>query len=145
MADAVKDTSPRPVGEQTTAELVQRATEQISRLVRDEMALARAELVEKGRHAGLGVGLFGAGGVLALFGAGTLVTTIILALALAMPAWLAALIVTVALFVLAAILALIGRKQVRQAVPPMPTAAAESVRADLATVSSALRDRGRAA
>jgi len=145
MADAVKDTSPRPVGEQTTAELVQRATEQISRLVRDEMALARAELVEKGRHAGLGVGLFGAGGVLALFGAGTLVTTIILALALAMPAWLAALIVTVALFVLAAILALIGRKQVRQAVPPMPTAAAESVRADLAAVSSALRDRGRAA
>ncbi|GAB2933804.1 phage holin family protein [Micromonospora polyrhachis] len=144
MADAAKGTTPRPVGEQTTAELVQRATEQLSRLVRDEMALARAELVEKGKHAGLGAGLFGAGGVLALFGAGTLVTTIILALALAMPAWLAALIVTVALFVLAAILALIGRKQVQQAVPLVPTAAAESVRADLATASSALRDRGRA-
>ncbi|MGW0435539.1 phage holin family protein [Micromonospora sp. NPDC003197] len=144
MADTAKGTTPRPVGEQTTAELVQQATEQLSRLVRDELALARVELVEKGKHAGLGIGLFGAGGVLALFGAATLVTTIILALAVAMPAWLAALIVTVALFALAAILALIGRKQVQRAVPPTPTAAVESVRADLATISSALRDRGRA-
>lgn len=144
MADAAKGTTSRPVGEQTTAELVQRATEQLSRLVRDELALARAELVEKGKHAGLGAGLLGAGGVLALFGAATLVTTIILALAVALPAWLAALIVAVALFALAAILALIGRKQVQRAAPPTPTAAVENVRADLATISSALRDRGRA-
>jgi hypothetical protein len=142
MADLVNGGTPRPVAEQSTAELVQRATEQMSQLVRDELALARAELTEKGKHAGIGVGLFGGGGALALYGLGALIAAIVLLLALAVPAWVAALIVAVVLFAVAGVLALVGRKQVRQAVPPVPTAAARSVRADVDTVTSAVKDRG---
>lgn len=142
MADVVNGGPSRPVTEQSTAELVQRATEQMSQLVRDELALARAELTEKGKHAGIGVGLFGGGGALALYGLGALIAAVVLLLALVMPAWVAALIVAVVLFAVAAVLALSGRKQVRQAVPPVPTAAVSSVRADVDTVTSAVKDRG---
>lgn len=123
----------------STAELVQRATEQMSRLVRDEFALARAELTEKGRHAGRGVGLFGGGGVLALYAFGVLITAGVLLLAEVMPAWAAALIVGVVLLAVAGVFALLGRSQVRQATPAMPEGAAQSVRADVRTVSAAVR------
>src|SRR5689334_13639313 len=97
--------SPRPaLGEDPTlGALVHDMTQQLSTLVRDEMRLAQAEMTQKGKAAGLGIGLFGAAGVVALFGVGTLIATVILALALAIPAWLAALIVTVVLFVVAGI------------------------------------------
>jgi hypothetical protein len=130
------------VGEPSTSELVQRASEQITRLIRDEFALAKAELTEKGKHAGVGVGLFGGGGALALYGVGAGIATIILALALVMPAWAAALIVTVVLFIGAGILALLGKKQVSQAVPAMPQAATEGVKADVEAVTEAVK-RGR--
>lgn len=143
MADVVRDPA-RPVAEQSTAELVQRATEQVSRLVREELALARIELAEKGRHAGIGVGLFGGGGAMALYGLGALVAAGVLALALVIPAWAAALVVAATLFLLAGLLALIGRRQVRQAVPAVPSATADSLRADVRTVTSAVRDRGQA-
>jgi uncharacterized membrane protein YqjE len=144
MADVLNGGPARPATEQSTSELVQRASEQISRLVRDELALARAELTEKGKHAGIGVGLFGGGGVLALYGLGALLIAIGLLLDLVMPNWVAALIVAVVLFVVAGIMALVGKKQVNQAVPPMPKAAADSVKADVDTVKAAVKDRGRA-
>src|SRR4051812_50167699 len=80
MADVLRATPVRPEAEPSTSELVQRASEQISRLVRDELALAKAELTEKGKHAGIGVGLFGGGGALALYGPGGLFATAIPAL-----------------------------------------------------------------
>ncbi|WP_229398322.1 phage holin family protein [Micromonospora okii] len=144
MADVASHRTSRTGSEPSTAELVQRATEQVSRLVRDELALARAELTEKGKHAGVGIGLFGGGGALALYGLGALIAAGILLLALVMPAWLAALIVAVVLFVVAGILALVGKKQVSQAVPPVPSAAVRSIRADVDTVAAAVKDRGRA-
>src|SRR5690348_2780923 len=101
-------------------ELVSSLSEQTSRLVRDEIKLATKELQEKGKHAGIGVGMFGAGGVTALFGVGALVAAGIGALSLAMDVWAAALIVALVLFALAAVLALTGKKQVAQAVPPAP-------------------------
>ena len=145
MADVLNG---RPVGEQpaaelSTTELVQRASEQISRLVRDEIALAKAELSEKGKHAGIGIGLFGGGGVLALYGTGAAVATLIIVFALFLPLWLAALIVTVGCFLMAGILALIGRSQVKKAVPPEPKAAIESVKADVDEVKQAVKERGR--
>ncbi|MDO3704097.1 phage holin family protein [Micromonospora sp. C28SCA-DRY-2] len=143
MADVANARTSRNGSEPSTAELVQRATEQISRLVRDELALARAELAQKGKHAGIGIGLFGGGGALALYGLGALVATAILLLDLAMPAWLAALIVAVVLFVVAGVLALVGKKQVSRAVPPVPSATVRSVRADVDTVTAAVKDRGR--
>ncbi|MFF5173027.1 phage holin family protein [Micromonospora sp. NPDC000089] len=144
MADVTNHHTSRTGTEPSTAELVQRATEQVSRLVRDELALARAELTEKGKHAGIGIGLFGGGGVMALYGTGALVATAILLLALVLPAWAAALIVAVVLFLIAGVLALVGKKQVSRAVPPMPEATVRSVRADVDTVTAAVKDRGRA-
>jgi uncharacterized membrane protein YqjE len=143
MADVLNG-SPRPAADQSTSELVQRASEQISRLVKDELALAKAELTEKGKHAGVGVGLFGGGGVLALYGVGVLIITFVLLLDLVLPAWAAALIVAVVLFAVAGVLALLGKKQVKQAVPPTPEAATESVKADVDAVKHAAKDRSRA-
>jgi putative superfamily III holin-X len=143
MADVLNGGPARPVTDQSTSELVQRASEQLTRLVRDEIQLAKAELTEKGKHAGIGVGLFGGGGVLALYGVGALIATLIIVLGLFLELWLAALIVTVALFLGAGILALLGKKQVTKAVPPEPQEAVASVKADVDEVKHAVRDRSR--
>lgn len=142
MADVLNSGPARPVSDQSTAELVQRASEQLTRLVRDEMALARAELIEKGKHAGIGVGLFGGGGVLALYGVGALTATLIIVFDLFLPLWLAALIVTVLLFAVAGILALLGKNQVSQVGPPEPQEAVASVKADVDELRHAVKDRG---
>jgi uncharacterized membrane protein YqjE len=144
MVDAENAARPRVTAEPSTSELVQRASEQISRLVRDELALAKAELTEKGKHAGVGIGLFGGSGVIALYGVGAAIATVIIALAIVLPAWLAALIVTVGLFLLAGLLALVGRSQVKRAVPVVPAEAKDSIQADIDTVTAAVKDRGRA-
>jgi hypothetical protein len=141
MADVVNGSPARPVTEQSTAELVQRASEQISRLVRDELALAKAELAVKGKHAGIGLGLFGTGGVFAVYGVGAMVTTLIVVFNLFLELWLAALLVTVALFLIAGVLALIGKSQVTKAVPPEPSAAIASVKADVDEVRQAVKER----
>ncbi len=144
MADVLNGSPARPVADQSTAELVQRASEQVSRLVRDEIALAKAELAEKGKHAGIGAGLFGVGGVLALYGIGALIATLIIVFDLFLPLWLAALIIATSLFLIAGILALIGKSQVTKAVPPEPQAAIASVKADADEVKQAVRERGKA-
>jgi hypothetical protein len=123
------DSRDAPVGE-----LVKTAAEQISRLVRDELALAKAELAFKGKKAGVGAGLFGGGGLVALYGLGALIAAVVLGLAEAMPGWLAALIVAVALFAVAGVLALVGRKQISQGVPPVPQEAVASVKSDIEEV-----------
>jgi putative superfamily III holin-X len=140
MADVLNGGPARPVTDQSTAELVQLASEQITRLVRDEIALAKAELAEKGKHAGIGIGLFGGGGVLAMYGVGALIATLIVVLDLFLDLWLAALIVTVVLFAVAGILALLGKKQVSKAVPPEPSSAIASVKADVDEVKQAVKE-----
>ena len=144
MADVLNGSPVRPGTDQSTSELVQKASEQISRLVKDEIALAKAELTEKGKHAGIGVGLFGGGGVLALYGVGALFATLIIVLDIWLPLWAAALIITVVLFASAGILALLGKKQVTQAVPPEPSAAIASAKADVDEVKQAIKSRSRA-
>jgi uncharacterized membrane protein YqjE len=114
--------------------LVHDLTTQVPDLIRSEIRLAQAELAEKGKRAGLGIGMFGGAGIVALYGVGALIATLILLLALAMDAWLAALIVTVVLFAIAGVLALLGKKQVDQATPLAPEKAVEGVKEDIATV-----------
>jgi hypothetical protein len=128
------------LSDRSTSELVKLASEQISRLVRDELKLAKTELTAKGKRAGLGVGMFGAAGLLSLFGVGALLTAAIIGLAAALPAWLSALLVGVVLFLVAGALALVGRGQVKQAVPPAPTEAVQNVKADIETISGAVKD-----
>ncbi|GAB3206328.1 phage holin family protein [Marinactinospora thermotolerans] len=125
---------PSDAAEPSTAELVKQATEQMSRLVRDELRLAQLEMKEKGRHIGLGAGMFGAGGIVALFATGTLIAAIVLALALVLPAWAAALIVAVVLFAVAGVLALLGRRQVSDAAPLKPEETTHSVQADVSAI-----------
>jgi uncharacterized membrane protein YqjE len=118
----------------TLGALVHDLSQQMSTLVRDEMRLAQAEMTQKGKRAGVGVGMFGGAGLVALYGVATLLATIILALALAMPAWLAALIVTVVLFAVAGVLALLGKKNVAKATPAKPEQAIAGLKEDVATV-----------
>jgi uncharacterized membrane protein YqjE len=120
--------------EPSTGELVNRLTQQTTELVRSEIALAKTEMTEKAKHAGVGVGLFGGAGIIALYGVGTLIATIILVLSLLMDAWIAALIVTVVLFVIAGIAALLGKKQVSQATPAAPKKTIDNVKRDVETV-----------
>lgn len=121
----------------STGELIGKLSEQSALLVRRELQLAQAEMQQKAKRAGIGAGLFGASGVIALFGVGALITTAILALDLVLPAWLAALIVAVLLFVVAGVSALLGKKQVGEAAPPVPERAIDSVKQDVATVKEA--------
>jgi len=120
--------------EQSLNELVQRLSSQTASLVRKEIRLAQLELQEKGKRAGIGAGMFGGSGLVALYGVGALIAAAILALATAVTAWLAALIVAVVFFAVAGVLALTGKQQVQQATPPAPEAAIESVQADVDAV-----------
>ena len=122
------------------AELVKQLSEQTSRLARQEVELAKRELVHKGKRAGIGAGMFGAAGVFAFCGLGALTATAILALALAMKPWLAALIVTAVLFAVAGVAALMGRKNVAEATPPIPEQATESVKEDVQWTASRARE-----
>jgi uncharacterized membrane protein YqjE len=122
--------------ERPTQELVKELAEQTSRLVRQELELAKAELREKGKHAGIGAGMFGGAGAVGLYAFGALTATIILALATFMPGWLAALVVTVVYGAVAGVLALRGRAQVRQAGPPVPQDTVESTKEDARWVKS---------
>jgi uncharacterized membrane protein YqjE len=114
--------------------LVHRLSEQIPELVRSELRLAQVELAQKGKKAGLGVGLFSVAGLLAFFAVATLITTAILALALVLPYWLSALIVAVLLLAAAGVAALIGKKEVQQATPAAPERTLAGVRKDKAAM-----------
>jgi uncharacterized membrane protein YqjE len=112
-------------------ELARQLPEQISRLVREELRLAQLEMTQKGKRAGIGAGMLGGGGVIALYGVAALLAAAILALALVLPAWASALIVGGALLLVSAVLAGLGRKRVKQAMPPVPQQTQASVEADV--------------
>jgi uncharacterized membrane protein YqjE len=109
-------------------------TQQVPELIRSELRLAQAEMTEKGKRAGIGIGMFSAAGLLAFLGLASLVATVILALAHALPDWLSALIVALVLFAAAAAIALGGKHEVQQATPPAPEQAIEGVKEDIAVV-----------
>src|SRR5881227_955540 len=116
--------------EASLAALIKQLSDQTSRLARQEVELAKAELQIKGKRAGIGAGMFGGAGVFGFYALGALVATAILGLATAVAAWLAALIVTVVLGAIAGVLALQAKSQVQQATPPVPEQATESVKED---------------
>lgn len=121
-------------GQEPVGELVQRASQQLTELVRGELRLAQAEMKEKGKRYGKGGGLFGGAGVVGFLMLEALVATAIAALAVPLPVWAAALIVTAVLGVIAAVMAMSGKKQVDQAAPPAPEQTVENVKADVATI-----------
>ncbi|MGV9453461.1 phage holin family protein [Streptomyces sp. NPDC003635] len=129
-------TAPGPAHDErhSVGELVGQATEQLSLLVRQEMALAKEELAEKARRAGRGSGLLGAAGAIAYAGVLALAGTAVAALSLTLSVWAAALIVTAVLFAVAGVLGATGRAQLRRAAPPTPEETLDSVKADVAEI-----------
>lgn len=117
--------------DRSVAELMKQLSDQTATLVRQELDLAKAELTEKGKKAGLGAGMFGGASVFGLYALGALTACAILALALAVTGWLAALIVAAVLGVIAGVLALMGTRNVKQGVPPTPERTIESVKEDV--------------
>ena len=117
--------------DRSTGELLSRLSQQTSDLVRKEMELARAELTEKGKKAGLGAGMFGGAGVFGFLALGALTACAIAGLSEAMDTWLAALIVAVVYAAIAGVLALTGRKKVEQATPPVPEQTVETLKEDV--------------
>jgi len=114
-----------------TGELVKQLSEQTSNLIRKEMELAKAELAERGKSAGIGAGMLGGAGVAGLLALGALTACLILLLAKAMDAWVAALIVTAIHAAVAGTLALVGRARLREGMPPAPEQTVESVKEDV--------------
>jgi uncharacterized membrane protein YqjE len=130
----MESSRPQASHDPSAADLVKQVSEQTQRLIRQELALAKLEVSEKVKHAGIGAGMFGAAGLVAILALGTLVATLVLVLATAMDAWLAALIVTVALLALAGVLALAGKGQLSRAAPAAPEQTIQSVKADVEEV-----------
>lgn len=114
--------------------LVKQGTEQLSDLIRQELRLAQAELSQKGKRAGRGGGLFGGAGLFGFFAMAALITAAIAAIAMPLAVWSAALIVAGGLLLIAAILAMAGKSEVKRAVPPVPGEAVDSMRHDLETI-----------
>ena len=125
---------------QTLGALVHQLTQQIPELIRSEMRLAQAEVAEKGKRAGVGIGMFSVAGLLAFFALATFVTTAILGLANVVDAWLAALIVGLVLLAGAAVAGLLGRNKVAEATPAAPERAIHGIKEDIATVKGAHHD-----
>ncbi|WP_209717661.1 phage holin family protein [Marmoricola sp. OAE513] len=130
--------TPAPVGDEpdsrSLGRLVGDLTEQVPDLIRAELRLAQAEVAEKGKRLGIGAGMLGAAGVVALFAVGTALAAAILALAEVVDGWLAALIVTAGLLVVAGFLAVVGQAQVKRGAPPVPKRAIEGLSDDVAVL-----------
>ena len=131
MATREQQPSEQELRDQSTGDLVKQLSQQVSTLVRQEVELAKVEMADKGKKAGIGLGMFGGAGVAALLGLGSLTAFLILVLREAIPGWAAALVVTVIWAAAAAVLALQGREKVKEVGTPIPEQTAESVKEDV--------------
>jgi uncharacterized membrane protein YqjE len=138
----VKDTADvgqTPGQDRSTGELVKQLSEQVSVLIRDELKLAQVEMTRKGKQAGVGAGLLGGSGLVALYGVGCLIACAIIAISGVVAAWLAALIVGVALLAAAGVAALIAKGRLQKATPPVPEQAVDSVKTDVEEIKERAR------
>jgi uncharacterized membrane protein YqjE len=132
VSDVVKgsaDLRDEPVGD-----LLKQVSGEAQTLLRHEIALAKAEMTEKAKDVGVGAGMFGGAGYLTHLASLGLMLCLIFALATFMPAWLAALVVTVIFLAIAAALAVIGKKRFERVGPPVPIETVESVKQTIETV-----------
>jgi uncharacterized membrane protein YqjE len=128
------------LSDRSVPELLRQLSDQTATLVRQELDLAKVELTEKGKQAGIGAGMFGAAGVVGLYALGALTAAVILALSLAMSGWLAALIVAVVYGAVAGGLALTGKSRVERGVPPTPEQTVQTVKEDVAVAREAVKE-----
>ena len=133
------DVEQSPGEARSTGELVKQLSEQVTVLIRDELKLAQLEMTRKGKQAGIGAGLLGGSGLVALYGVGCLIACAIIAISGVVAAWLAALVVGAALLAAAAVAALMGRGRLQKTVPPVPEEAVSSVKADVEEIKERTR------
>lgn len=126
MTETQQELRERPVGE-----LLRQFADETTTLMKQELELAKAEMAEKGKRAGIGAGMWGAAGVIGLLALGALTTFFILALDGALPNWAAALIVTAAYGGIAGFLYLRGKEKVDEAGKPVPEQAIDNVKEDV--------------
>lgn len=137
---AEHDSGNSALSERSIADLLKQLSDQTATLVRQELELAKVELTDKGKQAGIGAGMFGAAGIVGLYGVGALTAAIILALSLAMAGWLAALIVAVVYGAIAGGLALSGKNRVQKGVPPTPEQTVQTVKEDVELTKQRARE-----
>ena len=128
---AEHDSGSATLEDRSMPELLKQLSDQTATLVRQELELAKVELTAKGKQAGIGAGMFGAAGMIALYAVGALTAAAILALSLAMSGWLAALIVAAVYGLVAGGLAVTGRERVSRGVPPTPEQTVQTVKEDV--------------
>ena len=131
MSEGTTGSQPVAAQERPAGELVKDLSEQVSHLIKDELRLAQLEMTRKGKQAGLGIGLFAGSGGIAVYGLGCLIACAVIAIASVLAAWLAALIVGVALLLLAGAAALLGKGRLSKATPAVPEETIGSVKADV--------------
>jgi tetrahydromethanopterin S-methyltransferase subunit C len=129
--------------DQPISEVVKTLSEEASTLIRQELNLAKAELAQKAKSAGVGLGMFGTAYVFLRLTIATATATAILALAIPLPAWAAALIVTILWLVIALVLILLGRSQLKRGLPPVPQQTIETVKEDVEWLKSRTRSARR--
>jgi uncharacterized membrane protein YqjE len=130
---------PSNAQDRSVGELVKLLSEQVSVLARDELKLAQLEMARKGKRAGVGAGMLGGSGLIALYGMGCLIACVIIALSGVLAAWLAALIVGAVLLAVAGVAALVGKARLKKAAPPIPEEAVEGVKADVEEIKERAR------
>ena len=137
-AQQTDDLRDRPIGE-----LMRELSQQTTTLMKQELDLAKAEMREKGKRAGVGIGMWGAAGVVALLALGALTAFFILVLDEVMPNWLAALIVAAAYGAVAGVLYLQGRERVEEAGSPVPEQTVETLKEDVQWAKDQTRSASR--
>ncbi len=125
-ADSHRDLREEPIGD-----LLKRLSEETTTLVKMELDLAKAEMTQKGKEAGVGAGLLSGGAVAGLMALGSLTAFLILLLDGALANWLAALLVTLLWAAVAGFLALQGKEKLQDAAPPAPEQTIETVKEDV--------------
>lgn len=126
-------------GDASVGELVARLAEQVSRLVRDELALAELEAKRRGKRAGGAAGALGVAGLLAFFGAAAFVAAAILAFSMIMRPWAAALVVGAFGFVFSGLFGTPGLWVMLRAGRGAGRESIQSVKSDVESVRAAVR------
>ncbi|MEA2488519.1 MAG: hypothetical protein QOH21_311 [Acidobacteriota bacterium] len=122
--------------DRTLGQIFKDLTSDLSTLFRSEIALLKLEIKDTVTKLGTGGALFAGAVTCALLGVAFLFVTITLGLvALGVPAWLSALIVTVVLFVAAGVLAMMGKKKLA-AVQFVPNESIDHIRGDIDSIKA---------
>ena len=143
MSENRNTTVPLDRREESIGELIKDLSRDVSKLVHQEFELARVEMTEKGKRAGVGLGMVGGAAAFALVTLGGSMATIIIVLDLVMPLWLAALLTTAVYGVVAAVLALRGREELKETGAPIPERTRDSIKEDIQWAKTRAQSKGR--